>query len=107
LSKRAGTESAERTFDESIAAAGELISGREAKLKEMEIPVEVKPEVEYRIRRTVEDLEKRIERTVRKREPSIKDMELVNRGVAVVERAKGLLRRIESKEGFVDIREKI
>ncbi len=107
LSKRAGTESAERTFDESIAAAGGLISGREAKLKEMEIPVEVKPEVEYKIRRTVEDLEKRIERTVRKREPSIKGIELVNRGVAVVERAKGLLRRMESKEGFIDIREKI
>jgi len=107
LSKRAGTESAERTFDESIAVAGELISGREAKLREMEIPVDVKPEVEYRIRRTIEDLEKRIDRTARKREPTTKEVELVNHGVAVVERAKDLLRRMESKEGFVDIREKI
>jgi molecular chaperone HtpG len=105
LSKLAGTESAQRTFDESIMAARDLISMREAKVKESEIPIEVKPEVEYGIRRTIEDLEKRIGRTARKREPSVKDMQLVRRGATVVKKAKTLLKRIQSKEGFVDVGE--
>ena len=107
LSKRAGTESAQRTFDESVAAAGDLISGREAKLKEGETPIEVKPEIEYNIRKTIEDLEKRIERTTHKRERTSKDKQLVIQGHAVVRKAKNLLKRVETKEGFVDIKERI
>jgi len=107
LSQRAGTESAQRTFDESITSAKDLISVREGKLKESETPIEVKPEVEYEIRKTVEDLEKRLDRTARKRKQSRKDKELIKRGQTVVRNAKGLLRRMESKEGFVDIRQKI
>lgn len=107
LSQRAGTESAQRTFDESIITAKELIGAREGKLKEGETPIEVKPQVEYEIRKTTEDLEKRIDRTARKRKQSRKDKALVKRGQTVVRNGKGLLRRLESKEGFVDIRQKI
>jgi len=107
LSQRASTESAQRTFDESITSANELLWLREKKLKENETPIEVKPLVEYEIRKTIEDIEKRLDRTSHKRNPSVKDMELVQRGTAVAESAKEFLKKVELKKGFSDIRSQI
>jgi molecular chaperone HtpG len=107
LSQRAGTESAQRTFGEAIGGATELINLRQSELTEGQLPIEIKPDIEYELRKTVEDLQKRIDRTASKRKPSQKDIQLVKHGGKALEGAKGLLKRIESSKGFSDITQQI
>lgn len=107
LSRRAGVESEQRRFDESITLAEEQINQRRNKLEGAETPIEIKPEVEFEIRKAIEDIEKRLDRTASKKKQSDEDQELIKRGNTLVIKGKELLRQMESKESFVDIRQVI
>jgi len=107
LNQRAGTESAQRTFGEAIGGATELINLRQSEVTQSQLAIEIKPDVVYELRKTVEDLQKRIDRTAGKRKPSQKDIQLVNRGEKVLKNAKGLLKRMESGKGFSDITQQL
>ncbi len=107
LSQRAGTESAQRTFDNAILDAEDKLSLRKTQLDERDTAVQIQPEIEYEVRKVIEDLNKRMDRVVRKREPSIEDLQLVSRGGDIIEEAKTVLKRVQAKEGLVDIGEKL
>jgi hypothetical protein len=106
LNQTAGTESDQRNFNISILSAQKQLAFREQKLELKEIPVEVKPLVEYQLRKTIEDLEKRVQRTSHKKEPSTKEKELIQRGSVVLKNAKVLLKIVEKKQSFFDINKK-
>lgn len=107
LSHRAGTESAQRTFEESILSTGRLVETRTSEMENRQLPVELKPEIAYEIRKVIEDIEKRLDRTKRKRKPSQKDKQLIKSSKQALRKAKSVLKLTESKGSFENTRESL
>lgn len=107
INKIAGTESEQRRFDESLVSAGKLLNERKSQLDNAEIPIEVKPELQFEMRETIKDIEKRLARTESKRQKSTEDKTLIQRSSSLVQQSKKFLAQLESDNSFVDIRQVI
>jgi hypothetical protein len=60
LNLRRRTESVARNFDKAVAAVNQAVTQGEGKLQQNAMPVELKDDAAYRIRRTLENLQKRL-----------------------------------------------
>ncbi len=103
LNQKAGIESSQRRFGESIVATKDLIKKRINEIKKSQIPIQVKNEVGYEIRKVLDDIQKRLKRTIGKKKKSKEDKELVDSGKKVIKDAKKILKIVESEEAFADI----
>jgi len=95
LSQKAGTESAQRRFEEKTLEAEKLVDQKEKELNEGILKELLKPDVNYQIRKSVEDLEKRLQQTEGKRRKTVKDQKLIEQGSKVVTKAKTFIRKLE------------
>jgi hypothetical protein len=94
LNKRAGVESERDRLVSALDQADEKYRDQDRKLGTGEIPVEIAGQVEYEIRKTLEDLQKRLNRAKGKREPSPRDTKLLERGQKVQRKGRAVLRRL-------------
>ncbi len=60
LNYRRRAESVARNFDKAVAAVNQAVTQGESKLQQKAMPVELKDDAAYRIRRTLENLQKRL-----------------------------------------------
>lgn len=107
LNHRAGSESAQRRFGKVITSVDEMIARRKSSFEKTEIPIQFKSEVEYEIRKAIEDIENRLRRTVTKRKKSGRDKELIKEGEKVIKKTRELLKIVKSEEVFIDVGDKV
>jgi len=94
LNRRAGLESERQRFASVLDQAEEMFRDQERKLKTGELPLGIEGQLEYEIRRTLEDTGKRLRRAQGKRQKSPRDEELIKRGKKVQRKGKSVLRRL-------------
>ena len=103
LNQRAGIESAQRRFGESILSADLLVQKRKGEIKTGLLPDQLKPELVFETRKVIEDIEKRLKATVGKRKKTKKDRGLIEKATKTVRRTKSLLKTIESGDQLLRI----
>ena len=96
LNLRAGVESERQRFGSALDQAEEAFREQERKLKRGEVPAELQDEVQYGIRRTLEDVQKRLRRARGKKAKTTHDTELIERGRKVQRKGKSVLRRLSN-----------
>jgi hypothetical protein len=98
LNREAGLESEHRRFGEVLSLTERLVGGRRQEMKSGQLDVAIRPDVQYQVRKALEEVEKRMARTKAKREKVAKDNELIRQGRTVVRHAKGLLNELEAED---------
>lgn len=103
LNQRAGTESEQRRFDESIISTEFFIEKQKKEIEKDEIIDQLKPELDYETRKKIEDIGKRLKRIMSKRIKSKKDKQLIKRGKNTLKKTKNILKIFESAKKFTNI----
>jgi hypothetical protein len=96
LRKKAGNESAFRRFDEAIETAVNTIAKREDEIRSGTVPVEIKEEVVFEIKKIQEDLQRRLKGP---KKPSA-----VRRANRVMKKTRRVLSTLQSgNKAFIDL----
>jgi len=103
LNKKAGKESDRSRFEEKIDFTEELVKSKKEKIIKKEIPNQLKPETEFQIRKSKEDLEKRLKRTKGKRDKSEEDEKLIKKAEKAIKKVNNTLELLEPENSLKDI----
>lgn len=96
LNRKAGEQSAVRRFDEVLDGGLQIVSRREDQVRSGELPVELKEEVAYEVRRLQDDVQKRLK--------GPKTPKTENRAKRLVGRTRKLLQEMKREtSGFLDL----
>jgi hypothetical protein len=98
LNREAETESAQRRFDVTLKETQELLAMRSEQAHQGTLDVSVKADVEFQIRKRLEDVEKRLSRAQRTKDPAPKYKALIRQGRKVRRSAQKLLGQLRDKE---------
>jgi hypothetical protein len=98
LNREAGMESEHRRFGEVLSLTERLVKSRREEMNGGQMDVAIRPDVQYQVRKALEEVEKRMARTKAKRTKVAKDNELIRHGQTVVRGAKGFLNDLEVKD---------
>ncbi len=98
LNRRAGTESEQRRFGDVIREADAAFATRERDLKRSELPADLRDDVQFEIRTTLENVEKRLRRARSRRQKSSSDERLIAMGAKTSRRGRSLLRKLSKAE---------
>lgn len=105
LNREAGLESEHRRFDDLLGATERLVNGRRQEIASGTLDVEMRGNVQFQVRKALEEVEKRLARTQAKRQKVDRDKELIRHGRTVVRRAKTLLTDLDEGDAHLfDIR---
>jgi hypothetical protein len=110
LNQEARVESDRSRFDTVLGRTEDALAQRGRELDQGELPAELRANVEFEIRKALENVGTRLKRATGKRVKTTRDTELIARGTKVQRRAKSLLRRLSQPDadaGFFDILKKV
>ena len=110
LNQEARVESDRSRFDTVLGRTEDALAQRRRELDRGELPAEIRANVEFEIRKALENVSARLNRATGKRVKTTRDTELIARGTKVQKRAKSLLRRLSQADadaGFFDILKKV
>lgn len=108
LNREAGIESEHRRFGEVLSITERLVDSQRQEMEKGTLGLEVRSNVQYEVRRALEDVEKRLRRTQAKRLKDKKDAHLIRQGRTVVRRAKSFLTELDEGNGrFFDIKKAV
>ena len=106
LNRRAGTESEQHRFESVLDQADETFREQEMRLKRGELLAELGDQSKYDVKKTLEDVEKRLLRAGGRKEKSSRDEVLIARGKKIHKKGKRVLQglsRAASKGELFDI----
>lgn len=98
LNRNAGVKSFRRRFEEKTKQTLELLSTKEKQYKQRALKDVLREDVTYQIRKSLEDLEKRLHQTESKRKKSDEDNKLIQSGKKAVSKTRVFLRKLEHAE---------
>ena len=103
LNSKALAESDRRRFEVKLRTAGELLKSKEQLLTERKFSTVLKDDIQYQIRKAVEDLNQRLKRTKGRRKKTKTDGALIKTATRIVTRGNKLLRKITSNDSYYRI----
>lgn len=99
LSREAGQESAQRLFDQRLSLTEQIVQRRQEELQQGTLDVALKADVQFAVRKALEDVESRLKRTQGKRQKDAKDQQLIRKGKSVAKKAQVFLATLEREAG--------
>jgi hypothetical protein len=103
LNQRAGVETDRRRLEEKTQDTESLITGKRQVLKRSGLSDVLKPDIKYQIRKSVEDLEKRLQRAKGRRKQSAHDKEINKAAEHIVKEGNKLLKEISQGSYFYQL----
>jgi molecular chaperone HtpG len=110
LNQKAYVASDRSRFDTVLGRTEASLAQRGRELDQRELPTEIRTDVQFEIRKALENVSERLKRASGKRAKTARDTALIARGTKVQKRAARLLRRLsqaDSEAGFFDILKKV
>ncbi|MCK4223997.1 MAG: ATP-binding protein [candidate division Zixibacteria bacterium] len=98
LNRKAGAQSARRRFGEKTDDTLKLLDDKETQWKQGTLKEVLRPDVNYQIRKSVEDLAKRLRQTEGKKTKTEEDHKLIEQSKRVISKTKTFLRKLEQAD---------